>query len=330
MSNPDDAGRGGESRAQSLAQSLAHKEAFLEMMLVERGASPRTIRNYGRDLDRVAAFLKRRKKSLSNAHTDDIRSYIEGLKASGTAAATQALCVSALRQFYAFLYGEKLRADNPMETVDRPKTVRPLPKVLSGQQVDALLQAASEAVAGAEDGRERAKALRLVAMLEILYATGLRVSELVGLPKSAIREGQPFLSVIGKGDKERLVPLSDPAMDAARKWVEEGWQLTLPEGEGPFQRWLFPSRGKTGHLTAARFAQLLKDLAVAAGVPPSGVSPHVLRHAFATHLLEGGADLRAVQQMLGHADITTTQIYTHVQQERLRKLVLEKHPLAKK
>ncbi|GGD04999.1 tyrosine recombinase XerD [Aquisalinus flavus] len=322
MSSPGDVSGG--------ADSLALKEAFLEMMLVERGASARTIRNYGRDLDRVAAFLRRRRKNLFNAQTDDIRAYIEGLKASGIAAATQALCVSALRQFYAFLYGEKLRADNPMETVDRPKTVRPLPKVLSGEQVDALLQAASDAVSGAQDEVERAKALRLLAMLEILYATGLRVSELVGLPKSAIREGQPFLCVIGKGDKERLVPLSDPAMAAARQWLEAGWRHTVPDAGGAFQRWLFPSRGKTGHLTAARFAQLLKDLAVAAGVPPAGVSPHVLRHAFATHLLEGGADLRAVQQMLGHADITTTQIYTHVQQARLRKLVLEKHPLAKK
>ena len=314
---------------------LGEKEAFLEMMLVERGAGARTIRNYGRDLDRVAIFLKRRKRGLLDAQADDIRAYLETLEANDIAPATQALCVSALRQFYRYLYAEKLRADNPMETVERPRTRRPLPKVLTTEEVDRLLSRAETAVAEAEGEAEpeaaRARALRLVCLLELLYASGLRVSELVSLPLSAVREGQPFLSVIGKGDKERLVPLSEPAMAATRRWVAEGREATLPKGDpAKYRRWLFPSRGKTGHLTAARFAQLLKELAARAGLAPEKVSPHVLRHAFATHLLEGGADLRAVQQMLGHADITTTQIYTHVQQERLRRLVLEKHPLAKK
>lgn len=294
---------------------------FLEMMVVERGASQRTIRNYGRDIGRFAAFIAPTK--VRDATSDHIRGYLARMTREGKSTATAALCVSALRQFYGFLLAENIRGDNPAEGIDRPKTSRPLPKILSSEEVDALLTAAQYQ----KTPEARGTALRLTCMLEILYAAGLRVSELVSLSKSAIRKGEPYLFVTGKGNKERLVPLSEKAMAATAQWIEEGWAASLPKGQDETSPWLFPSRGKKGHLTTARFAQMLKELSVAAGIDPARVSPHVLRHAFATHLLEGGADLRAVQQMLGHADITTTQIYTHVLQERLRKLVLENHPL---
>ncbi len=294
-------------------------EAFLEMMAVERAAAANTLKNYGRDLERFAAFAARRRETLETAGADDIAAWLEALDAEGLAASTAALKTSALRQFYQFLYTEGYRADNPTASIDRPKTRRPLPKILTGEEVTALF-------AAAEKG-EGPKGLRMIAMLEVLYAAGLRVSELVGLRLSAIRKGERLLIIRGKGDKERLAPLGQRAVDAVDAYL--GFRQAFL-GEGESSPWLFPSRGGTGHITAARFAQLLKDLAVKAGLPPSKVSPHVLRHAFATHLLEGGADLRSVQQMLGHADITTTQIYTHVAQERLRELVLTKHPLAKK
>ncbi len=296
-------------------------EAFLEMMVVERGASNRTIRNYGRDLQRFAAFLsKQGRGSLIKASHDDIAAYLAHLHKTGRAAATTALCVSALKQFYGFAHGEGVRADNPAALIERPKTTRPLPKILSLEETEKLLAASGQV----EGEQGKAKALRLKALLEILYASGLRVSELVSLPMGAIRKGQPFLLVRGKGDKERMVPLSEPAIDAVEQYLAGGRDQFVSKGESKF---LFPSRGKSGHLTTARFAQMLKELAVSAGIEPSKISPHVLRHAFATHLLEGGADLRAVQQMLGHADITTTQIYTHVAQERLKNLVFENHPL---
>lgn len=307
--------------APAAGRGAALKEAFLEMLLAERGASARTIRNYGRDLDRFSQSLPSG-RSLEEARQDDITSYLKEMTARGTAPATQALLMSALRQFYLFLQEENLRTDNPAELVERPKTRRPLPKVLSVEQVDRLFAA----IDGEEEPTRRA---RLSCLLEILYASGLRVSELVSLPLAAIRPGEPVIRVTGKGNKERLVPLTGKAMEAAQAYIGTARDRFLPEGSGMAASFLFPSRGKSGHLTTARFAQMLKDLAVSAGVPPSAVSPHVLRHAFATHLLEGGADLRAVQQMLGHADITTTQIYTHVAQERLRRLVLEKHPLGK-
>jgi integrase/recombinase XerD len=294
-------------------------EAFLEMMAVERAAAANTLKNYGRDLERFAAFVERRNEKLETAGADDIAAWLEALDAEGLAASTAALKTSALRQFYQFLYTEGYRADNPTASIDRPKTRRPLPKVLTSGEVAELFEAAEKT--------EGPKGLRMIAMLEILYAAGLRVSELVGLRLAAMRKGERLLIIRGKGDKERLAPLTSRALEAVEAY------LALREsflGEGKSSPWLFPSRGATGHITAARFAQLLKDLAVEAGVPPSKVSPHVLRHAFATHLLEGGADLRSVQQMLGHADITTTQIYTHVAQDRLKDLVFSKHPLAKK
>lgn len=290
------------------------------MMAVERGAAANTLKNYGRDLERFEVFARARKESLETAGADDIAAFLAALEAEGLAASTAALKVSALRQFYQFLYAEGLRGDNPTASIDRPQIRRPLPKVLSVDETSRLIDAAD-----AEGG---VKAARLKAMIETLYAAGLRVSELVALPLAAWRKGQPFLIVRGKGGKERLAPLGGKAAQALEDYhgVRSEF-LATKKSKSP---WLFPSRSKTGHVTAARFAQMLKDLAIKAGIEPSRVSPHVLRHAFATHLLDHGADLRSVQQMLGHSDITTTQIYTHVAQERLRDLVMKAHPLAQK
>lgn len=289
-------------------------------MAVERGAAANTLKNYGRDLERFAAFARTRKESLETAGADDIAAFLAELETEGLAASTAALKVSALRQFYQFLYAEGLRGDNPTASIDRPQIRRPLPKVLSVEETARLIEAVD-----AEGG---AKALRLTAMIETLYAAGLRVSELVALPLAAWRKGQPFLIVRGKGGKERLAPIGGPASSAIERYVSV--RRDFFAGKKDKSPWLFPSRGKSGHVTAARFAQMLKDLAIKAGIEPSRVSPHVLRHAFATHLLDHGADLRSVQQMLGHSDITTTQIYTHVAQDRLRDLVTKAHPLAKK
>ncbi|GJL91518.1 site-specific tyrosine recombinase XerD [Hyphococcus sp.] len=304
---------------QSSQENARLIEAFLEMMAVERAAAANTLKNYGRDLVRFATFAGTRKEALQTAGADDISAWLEALEAEGLAASTAALKTSALRQFYQFLYTEGYRADNPTASIDRPKTRRPLPKILTADEVTSLFTAASKS--------EGPKGARLMAMLEVLYAAGLRVSELVSLKLAAIRKNDRILIIRGKGDKERLAPLTTGALAAVEAYLASRGVFIE---EGKTSPWLFPSGGKTGHITAARFAQLLKDLAVEAGVAPSKVSPHVLRHAFATHLLEGGADLRSVQQMLGHADITTTQIYTHVAQDRLSELVLTKHPLAKK
>ena len=293
------------------------------MMAVERAAAGNTLKNYGRDLARFARFVSTRGERLETAGASDIAAWLSELEATGLAASTAALKVSALRQFYQFLYGEGYRADNPSAAVDRPKTRRPLPKILSREEVEALFASAVES--------DTPAGLRMTAMLEIIYAAGLRVSELVSLPLAAVRRGERAVIVKGKGDKERLAPLTIQAVEAIDAYLAVRDRFAPSGGAAKASaRWLFPSRGKTGHITAARFAQLLKELAVSAGVPPERVSPHVLRHAFATHLLEGGADLRSVQQMLGHADITTTQIYTHVAQDRLRELVFSRHPLAKK
>lgn len=298
-------------------------EAFIEMMAVERAAAANTLKNYSRDLTQFAVFAVKRGESLETAGADDISAWLNVLAANGLAASTAALKISALRQFYQFLYAEGHRADNPTSSIERPKTRRPLPKILTGEEVTALFEAAQK-LGGP-------KGTRMVALLEILYAAGLRVSELVALPVSAVRKGERLLLVRGKGDKERLAPLTEQAIDAVFAYLAcRDDFLEKRNGQAISSPWLFASRGKAGHLTASRFAQMLKHLAVAAGVTPSKVSPHVLRHAFATHLLEGGADLRTVQQMLGHADITTTQIYTHVVQDRLKALVFSKHPLVKK
>jgi integrase/recombinase XerD len=296
-------------------------EAFLEMMAVERAAAASTLKNYGRDLDRFASFALTRSETLETAGAEDIAAWLAVLEADGIGASTAALKVSALRQFFQFLYAEGARADDPSAIIERPKTRRPLPKVLTSREVEALFEAAAKT--------KGAAGLRLTAMLEIIYAAGLRVSELVALPLAAIRRGERMVLVCGKGGKERMAPLTQRAIDAAGAYLKQRKEF-LPKKAASASPWLFPSRGKSGHISAARFAQLLKSLAVTAGIEPSRVSPHVLRHAFATHLLEGGVDLRSLQQMLGHADITTTEIYTHIAQDRLKDLVFSKHPLAKK
>jgi len=294
-------------------------EAFLEMLKAERGAAANTEAAYAADLRNLFAFIARRKQGPLTADTEALRAYLKSLDYVGMTPRTVARRLSVIRQFFRFLLAERLREDDPASTLDSPKLGRPLPKVLSRAEVDRLIEAGRSR--DAEDGG------RMATLLEILYATGLRVSELVTLPLSAVERDPSVLVVRGKGGKERLVPLSDPARQAIAAWrqVRDG---ALADGET--SRFLFPSRGRTGHLTRQRFAQLLKEAALAAGMDPARVSPHVLRHAFASHLLEGGADLRSVQLMLGHADIATTQIYTHVLDEKLRSLVQEKHPLARR
>jgi len=292
-------------------------DQFLEMMAVERGAAANTLRNYGRDLARFAAFLGPDSGGLLGAGQADLSAFLGDLREGGLSPATAALKFSALRQFYRFLYAEGLRKDDPTSAVERPKTRRPLPKTLASADVEALLAAAR--------AKTDPRGLRLRCLLEILYAAGLRVSELVGLPLAAAAPGRRYLIVRGKGDKERIAPLSETALAA----MEAYRPVRLSFAAGGDSPWWFPSRAKSGHLTAARFAQLLKALAADAGLDPAALSPHTLRHAFASHLLAGGADLRSVQQMLGHADISTTQIYTHVQDDRLKSLVFERHPLAR-
>ncbi|MDF2763374.1 MAG: recombinase XerD [Rhodospirillales bacterium] len=293
-----------------------HLDAFLEMLSAERGASLNTIDAYGRDLEDYEAFLRRAGEAPERARVESIRRYLGRMAKAGLAPRTVQRRLSALRQFHRFLAAEGVRPDDPTQLIDGPKQGRPLPKILSEAEVDRLLAAAH-----AKDGLA---GLRLAAMLELIYATGLRVSELVGLPLSAALRAREVLAVQGKGGKERLVPLGEPAREAVQRWIAAR-PACLAEGES--SPWLFPSRG--GHLTRHRFAQELKALAAEAGIDRRAVSPHVLRHAFASHLLAHGADLRSVQEMLGHADIATTQIYTHVLPERLARLVREHHPLAK-
>lgn len=305
-----------------------HIEAFLEMLSAERGAARNTLDAYERDLKDFAGFLSTRDRALDAATSRDIRDYLESLTAQGLSASTAARRLSALRQFHGFLFAESVRKDDPCGSIEGPRRARPLPKTLTVEEVDALLAASRLA----EDGRTQEEAVlaykraRLVCLMEVLYATGLRVSELVGLPLTAVRGEERFLAVSGKGGRERLVPLSETAREAIDAYLPLR-TVRLGDHVSP---WLFPSRGRQGHLTRHRFAQLLKDLAISAGLDPTRVSPHTLRHAFASHLLANGADLRSVQQMLGHADISTTQIYTHVLDERLKELVQTHHPLAKK
>jgi len=293
-------------------------ETFLEMLEAERGAAKNTLEAYGRDLDDLQAFLARRKQKPAAADAIALRAYLKALDYVGMTPRTVARRLSVLRQFYRFLLAERMRDDDPASTLDSPKLGRPLPKVLTRVEVDRLIEAAQ--AKGGDGGR-------METLLEILYGSGLRVSELVGLPLGAAERDPTMLLVRGKGNKERQVPLSDPARAAIAKWLRSR-AASLAEGEK--SRHLFPSRGRAGHLTRQRFAQLLKESALAAGIDPVRVSPHVLRHAFASHLLEAGADLRSVQLMLGHADIATTQIYTHVVPEKLRALVEDHHPLAKR
>ena len=290
-------------------------ERFLEMQAGERGGAANTLDAYRRDLADLAARIE---VSLTAARPEDLRAYLADLYRRQLAPRTAARRLSTMRQFYRFLFSEGVRGDDPTDPLDSPRQGRPLPKILSEAEVDALLAAAKAA--------ETPWHLRLNALLETLYATGLRVSELVALPDRALRRPPEMLIVRGKGGRERSVPLGAAARAALTAYLPVRAQFA-PEGADA--RWLFPSRrSKTGHLTRARVAQMLKQLAIAAQIDPAKVSPHVLRHAFATHLLAHGADLRAVQSMLGHADISTTQIYTHVLDARLRQLVTTHHPLA--
>lgn len=300
----------------SFQPDLRQIDAFLEMLAAERNAAQHTLKAYRTDLADFAAFLARRRIVAHAAAAADIAAYLKFLIQRGASPRTQARRLSALRQFYRFLVLERRRDDDPTKTIDGPRLGRSLPKVLTEGEVAALLQAARQI--------EGADGTRLVALIELLYSAGLRVSELVSLRLGAIARDGKTLLIRGKGSKERLAPLGAPARDAIAAWLEIRKSLVPKDRPSPF---LFASRGAAGHITAARVAQLLKDLAVRAGIDPRRLSPHVLRHAFATHLVDHGADLRAVQQMLGHADIATTQIYTHVAGERLKRVVSEHHPL---
>jgi integrase/recombinase XerD len=295
-------------------------EAFLEMMAVERAAARNTLTAYAKDLADAEGFLAGRGRDLADAASEDVEAYFSALGARGLAPATAARRRASVRGFYRFALGEGWRQDDPSRRVDAPKKGRPLPKVLSRDEVDRLIAAAA--------ARDGAAGLRLACMVELLYASGLRISELLALPTAAVARDPAYLIVRGKGGKERLAPLNHAARAALQAYLPVR-KLFLPKGVAD-SPWLFVSRGEGGRLTRRRFSQLLGEAALAAGVDPAKVSPHVLRHAFATHLLEGGADLRAVQKLLGHADIATTQIYTHVAGERLRAVVEAAHPLAKK
>ncbi len=299
-------------------------ENFIEMLAVERGAAANTLNAYQRDLEAYGEYLDGRRKTFLNAANSDVRGWLAAMGRGGSKPATAARKLSAARQFHRFLLAEAIRADDPTRSVDRPRTGRPLPKVLSEKEVEALMSLAQREWADAEENGARMRAARLVCLIEILYATGLRVSELVSLPLGTVVAGEPVLTVVGKGGRERMVPLTGAAIVSISTYLNAWKELR----RAPPGRWLFASSSSSGHLTRQRFAQDLKALAVRAGLNPDAVSPHVLRHAFASHLLAHGADLRAVQQMLGHADISTTQIYTHVLADRLKRVVVEGHPLS--
>lgn len=299
-------------------KSAARIEAFLEMMAVERGASENTLSSYRRDLDDASGTISGGLATASNA---EIRAYLESLASRGFAASSQARKLSTLRQFFKFLYAENLRTDDPTGTLDSPRKERSLPKTMAEAETGRLLD---RAAAEADEATDAEAARRMHALVEVLYATGLRVSELVSLPVTVALRDERFFVVRGKGNKERIVPLSAKARTAMRAWLAVR-KLDPKIAESPY---LFPSSSESGHLTRQVFARDLKALAARAGISAAKISPHVLRHAFASHLLQNGADLRAVQQLLGHADISTTQIYTHVLEERLVRLVNEHHPLA--
>ena len=303
-----------------MSQGAGWVEAFLEMMSVERAAAKNTLTAYAKDLADAQGFLAARKSDLASASAEEIEAYFGALSDRGLSPATASRRRSAVRQFYRFVLGETWRSDDPSRRVDAPKRGRPLPKVLSREEVDRLI-----AAAGARDG---ARGARLACMVELIYASGLRVSELTALPLAALARDPAFLMVRGKGEKDRLAPLNPAARQAVKTYLEIR-KTFLPTGDAA-NPWLFPSRSKAGRLTPRRFAQMLDEAAADAGIDPVRVSPHVLRHAFATHLLEGGADLRVVQKLLGHADIATTQIYTHVASDRLAEVVATKHPLGRK
>ena len=294
-----------------------HAEAFLEMLAAERGAARNTLAAYAADLADCAGFLAARGTSLSAADAPSLRAYLEGLAAAGLSARTAARRLSALRQFHLFLYRERIRPDDPTAELERPKLGRRLPRVLTQEEVAALIEAAGST--------PPPEGLRDAALVEMLYGSGLRASEVITLPRAAFRDGAEALVVRGKGAKERLVPLGPRAREAIQAMLDaEG-----TDRKRLASRWLFPARGASGHLTRQTLGLIVKRAATSAGIDPVRVSPHVLRHAFATHLLEGGADLRSLQSMLGHADVATTEIYTHVSAARLAATVTAHHPLAR-
>lgn len=296
--------------------------AFLDMLASERGAAKNTLDAYSADLARYFAFVERRNVRARTARSKDVQAFLAELAQEGLAASSRARILSSLRQYYRFLLSEGLIDEVPTQTLAGPARRRRLPKTLSVEEVDRLLATSARACEG-QSGRELFRALRFHCLLELLYATGMRVSELVSLPRSVLRGDPRLLSIVGKGQRERLVPLNAGARAALDRFVAISGRLDNSQ-------WLFPSRSELGHVTRQGFAKDLKDTAAAAGIDAQRISPHVLRHAFASHLLDRGADLRAVQQLLGHADISTTEIYTHVLQERLKALVNTHHPLAKK
>ncbi|MCZ4432425.1 site-specific tyrosine recombinase XerD [Agrobacterium sp. SOY23] len=324
------------SGQQTAGRDGARLESFLEMMSAERGAAANTLSSYERDLSDLREFLSGRGQSLTEAQTSDLSAYLTHLSAQGFAATSQARRLSSMRQFYRFLYSEGLRGDDPTGIIDAPRKGLALPKTMSVADVNRLLGLAAQEAATAGPGQ--LARIRMHVLLELLYATGMRVSELVSLPVKVLRQEGRFLMIRGKGNKDRMVLLSRAAIEAMEKY-EAARKALAPEKskaaasqkkpETPESPWLFPSSGKEGHLPRQVFARDLKDIAIRAGLTPSAVSPHVLRHAFASHLLQNGADLRAVQELLGHSDISTTQIYTHVLEERLQELVQTHHPLAK-
>jgi integrase/recombinase XerD len=299
--------------------------AFLDAQAAERGAASNTQLAYARDLADFTDWLAEHGSSLTGAQRIDVENYLVHCDAQGLAKSTRARRLSAIKQLYRFCFEEGFRADNPAVQINGPGRDKRLPKTLSTEEVDHLLEAAQR------HGRTAADRERNTCLMQLLYATGMRVSELVSLPLSSAKGDPRMLLIRGKGGKERMVPLSPPARAALRDWLstrEEMEDSARADGK-PTSPFLFPSRGKSGHLTRHAFYVLIKDLAVEGGVSPAKVTPHTLRHAFATHLLANGADLRAIQTFLGHADVSTTEIYTHVLEERLRDLVLDHHPLAR-
>jgi integrase/recombinase XerD len=310
---------------------------FLDMLAAEQGAGDNTLDAYRRDLLDFSEFLARDRQGFAGVETQTLRDYLADLDARGFKSSSVARRLSAMRHLFRFLLHERIRSDDPAAILSGPKRGRGLPKVLSISDVDRLLMRAKALADTPEaSASQRLRALRLYCLLEVLYATGLRVSELVALPLSASRRDARMIVVRGKGDKERLVPLNEPSRQAMADYLAAMQALKPEKHSGTAaknrsaSKWLFPSFGESGHLTRQHFARDLKELAAAAGLAPRLVSPHVLRHAFASHLLHNGADLRIVQTLLGHTDISTTQIYTHVVEERLKSLLRDLHPLAEK
>jgi integrase/recombinase XerD len=305
---------------------------FLDMLAAEQGAGDNTLDAYRRDLTDFSEFLARSGQSFAGTETQALRDYLADLDARGFKSTTVARRLSALRHLFRFLLNERIRGDDPAAILSGPKRGRGLPKVLSISDVDRMLTRAKELAEAPETSApQRLRAIRLYCLLEVLYATGLRVSELVALPRSAAQRDARMIVVRGKGDKERLVPLNEASRQAMADYLAAIEALkTEKKKNAANSKWLFPSFGESGHLTRQHFARDLKELAAASGLAPRLVSPHVLRHAFASHLLHNGADLRIVQTLLGHTDISTTQIYTHVVEERLKSLVRDLHPLAEK